>query len=420
VNWEYFPFSETDAPAAAALAASPLNPQRLIVSMIDGEIFGSENGGTTWQRRFGVPGGPAGTGLRFDPRADSIVYAGFGSSGFWKSWDTGLHWTHIPGNLPLSLSVQSLDVDPSDSAIFLGTDQGIFKSLDGGEDWTASTGIPPGVSVTTLRSREPVVVAGTPGAGLYESDDSGATWTRVSAGPSAVTALDVSPSGIFFAGGTDSGIFVRNASGAWSSSRAGLFGTGAQFVEADENDADTVYAFLDHLAVSHDRGVTWKVSSGLDLSDYPRKFVVLDSRRMVAIAGESVFTTDDGGDSWSLVPGVADPIDLQLDPSSPGRLLLLTDGDLRASTDFAASWVSLSPPRGSGFSSFLVDRKRGGVLYVGDYSSGVLKTEDGGASWAESNSGIVPQFGQFLTAIGSDDSSLLFASDDYVGGCPDA
>lgn len=422
IVWESFDFPSV----ATALAASMETSGRLLAGTLDGQIFGSEDGGQTWQRRFIAPGGQKATSIRFDPRSDSIVYAGFGAVGLWRSSDAGHSWTHIRGDLPLVLSVQALDVDARDSAVFLGTDKGVFKSLDGGTHWATSTGIPQGNVVSAIRSNEPVVVAGTAGVGLFESTDNGLSWNRVAAGPATVTALDVSPQGTFFAGGVDSGIVVRNSQGEWVSSSAGLFGTLAWFVQADKSDSDSVYAFLDHLAVSHDRGVTWSVSSGLDISSI-QKFVVLDSERVVAIDGQWIFETEDGGGSWSqsLIPGGSNAIDLQLDSSTPRRILLLTNSDLLASSDFGKTWTSLSPPKGLAFTTYytglLVDPNRNGLFYLSEGLTGIFKTDDGGVTWTASNSGLPSSFnGSFaLDSIGTSDSSVIFASSDGgSGGCP--
>ncbi|MGH7487226.1 MAG: WD40/YVTN/BNR-like repeat-containing protein, partial [bacterium] len=139
ITWESFPFPGT---FATALAASPSTAGRLLAATLDGVIFGSEDGGQIWQRRFIVPGSPSGTCLRFDPTSDSTVYAGFGSHGLWKSSNAGLNWMHVQGDLPAGLSVTAIDVDPRDSAIFLGTDKGLFRSIDGGVHWTPAAGVP--------------------------------------------------------------------------------------------------------------------------------------------------------------------------------------------------------------------------------------------------------------------------------------
>lgn len=80
--------------------------------------------------------------IAFDPGDANVVYAtyaGFGGPHVWKSTDAGSSWTAIDGNGQASIPdipVHCLVVDPSrPGRIFLGTDLGVFVSLNGGAHW---------------------------------------------------------------------------------------------------------------------------------------------------------------------------------------------------------------------------------------------------------------------------------------------
>ncbi|MEZ5465355.1 MAG: hypothetical protein R3F22_09090 [Lysobacteraceae bacterium] len=82
--------------------------------------------------------------LTFDPAQPDTVYATYSTFGgvhVWRSEDAGINWQPLDGEgadqLP-DIAVHSLAVDPDNSQrLFLGTDLGVFVSVDGGRNWAA-------------------------------------------------------------------------------------------------------------------------------------------------------------------------------------------------------------------------------------------------------------------------------------------
>jgi photosystem II stability/assembly factor-like uncharacterized protein len=83
----------------------------------------------------------------------------------------GADWEDVGAGLPL-IPANSVAIDPLDSArIFVGTDIGVYQSMDGGDTFTPfMAGLPLGMVVTDLEiSAEPhVLVAGTYGRGAWK------------------------------------------------------------------------------------------------------------------------------------------------------------------------------------------------------------------------------------------------------------
>lgn len=81
--------------------------------------------------------------VAYDPTDKNIVYATystFGGSHVWKSTNGGESWSPIDGSggsgIP-DLPVHCIVVDPSNTArLYVGSDLGVFVSLDGGATWT--------------------------------------------------------------------------------------------------------------------------------------------------------------------------------------------------------------------------------------------------------------------------------------------
>jgi photosystem II stability/assembly factor-like uncharacterized protein len=112
------------------------------------------NGGSSWSS-ITVPG-PSYSGasnyagtqawydniLAVDPNNQNTLYAG--GIDFWKSTDGGSSWTqktnwYVQGGAPpyVHADHHAIAFDPSNSNIlYLGTDNGIFKTTDGGNTWT--------------------------------------------------------------------------------------------------------------------------------------------------------------------------------------------------------------------------------------------------------------------------------------------
>jgi hypothetical protein len=82
------------------------------------------------------------TSVTFDPRDAQTVYATYGNFGgahVYRSTDGGTNWQPLDGSADLTLPdipVHSMVVDPDDSSrLYLGTDVGVFVSIDGGQRW---------------------------------------------------------------------------------------------------------------------------------------------------------------------------------------------------------------------------------------------------------------------------------------------
>ncbi len=154
--------------------------------------------------------------LVFDPAASEKVYlAAF--DGVYRSVNSGVDWEKIyTGPNPPQSAVLCLAVDPSNpDVIFAGTLAGIARSSDGGETWDRPGGrianlVISRIAVHPFDSR--IVLAGTAGYGIFKSSDGGGEWTQVlaraGAGANRVLAVEFAPSQpeVIYAG-TMSGIY---------------------------------------------------------------------------------------------------------------------------------------------------------------------------------------------------------------------
>ncbi len=126
------------------LAADPANPGHLYASTTL-DVHKTVDDGQTW---FPINEGfvrPRVYALTVDPRSRDTLYAGTWTSEVYKSVDAGLTWVQMNGGLARDAAITSmviyheLDVegDRPTGVLFAGTDgAGVFRSTDGGIEWT--------------------------------------------------------------------------------------------------------------------------------------------------------------------------------------------------------------------------------------------------------------------------------------------
>jgi photosystem II stability/assembly factor-like uncharacterized protein len=167
-----------------SLAESLLKEGLVFVGTDDGVIQVTEDAGSTWTMIRKFPGVPEYTFVsdilpdRFDA---NNVYASFDNIQrddfkpyLLKSTDKGRSWTSIAGNLPDNHTVHTIAQDFVDpDLLFVGTEFGVFFTLDGGKTWTQlKSGIPTiKVPDIVIQERECDLVLATFGRGFYILDD---------------------------------------------------------------------------------------------------------------------------------------------------------------------------------------------------------------------------------------------------------
>ena len=90
----------------------------------------------------------------------------------WKSTDYGQTWRSIAGNIPLG-PINVIREDPKNvEHLFVGTDLGVYLSIDGGKQYhTLSHRLPTTfVSDLIIHPRDDIIVISTHGRGMYAMD----------------------------------------------------------------------------------------------------------------------------------------------------------------------------------------------------------------------------------------------------------
>lgn len=136
-NWEGLTTGSSNK--ITAIGLSPFDSTRMMIGTVTGELRYSHNDGAQWTRSTGIPSRFV-TSIVYDITNAGRIYATY--SGFstanghvFRSTDDGATFVDISSNLP-NIPVNSIAIDPQNpDHLFIGTDIGVFASLNGGQFW---------------------------------------------------------------------------------------------------------------------------------------------------------------------------------------------------------------------------------------------------------------------------------------------
>ncbi len=169
-----------------AIAIAPTNKddnnQVFYVGSNLGEVWVDlHNGKDGWPLlNAGLPAAPV-TSITVSPQNPQIAYVTFGGSGsyshLWETINAGRSWFSIQGNLPM-VPTYSFVTDPRPQPqagapighLYVGTEVGVFVSVDGGKSWQRLGQGLPNVPVVAMQFNQKLeeLVVGTQGRGAFE------------------------------------------------------------------------------------------------------------------------------------------------------------------------------------------------------------------------------------------------------------
>lgn len=183
-----------------SIVIHPTTPNTMWVGSVSGGIWKTTDGGASWQIQTDFLTNMAVASMVIDPTNPNILYAGTGEkvssynvfnrgNGIFKTTDGGTTWTQLANTADNTefWYVSRLAISPADHNILLAaTYYGIYRSLNGGVDWTQETdfgGCCDGMDVDFNPSDGTKAVAGTLQGGAWYSTNSGDTWTMATGLP---------------------------------------------------------------------------------------------------------------------------------------------------------------------------------------------------------------------------------------------
>jgi uncharacterized repeat protein (TIGR01451 family) len=382
-----------------------------------GGAYKSSDGGTTWQSlMFHQPSLAVGS-IAIDPGDNNTVYVGTGEANFSDSYygagvlkttDSGAlgdaSWQNLgraqfvfsPGG---GATIGRMIVDPTNTnQVYAATNQGFFRSTDGGGVWNEVLNGLPGTTVSDIvmdPTTTPVTLyAGVPNSGIYRSVDAGLNWNLAATGlPAAGSlgriAMAIAPSNtqIIYAG-------IQNSAG---SNLLGVYRTdngGTQWGQVTGMPNYCNFCWYANVLEVHPTNPNLLLAGGLNL-------------------WRGTVTLNMGTYSWTNNPGQIpglhpDQHAIAFDPSDNTVVYVGNDGGLYRSTDTGNNFTRLSigaitqhqgvalHPAQPNFSSS-GSQDNGNMLYTGDVINwtDVGPVCDGG--WTAMSQSPVPPHEVYIT-----------------------
>ena len=328
-------------------------------------------------------GQPNGNGrinaIAFHPTNADKIYIGAPAGGFWITEDGGNSWTSHTDDMP-TLGVSSIVIDfTNPSVIYMGTGDrdasdavgmGVFKSTDGGINWTEWNNGMGNATVGRLLmhpANHNIIFAAT-SKGLYKTTDAGENWYQVKSGnfkevvfkandPNIVFA---SKGGEFYRSDNSGESFVEITSGIGTASR-GVIGVSpadanvVYFHTVSGSEFNAIYrstdAGLNFTEMSNSPNImSWGCNGGsggqgwydLDLAVDP------NNANIVYSGGVNVWKSINGGSNWSInshwvgscsVPAVHADCHVLEFSATDGNLYAGNDGGFYFTANGGTNWI---------------------------------------------------------------------------------
>ncbi len=427
-----------------AIAVDPHDSNHVWAGAAAGGVFESRDAGNTWTPVFdGRPVLNVGA-LAAHPTNSDIVYVGTGEAngagysydgeGVYRTLDGGVSWQHL--GLAETRRIGRIAIDPVDpQRVFVAAAggvyvpdefRGVYRSTDGGMTWTKVLFVAPTAGAIDVAidpanpsriyaaiwehySTPTKWVAGGLNSGIWQSQDGGDSWTRLTNGlpksastvgriglavaashPQTVYALYIDDPGDLI------GIYkTTNAGVSWAKLNASgakqAFGGAGYYcgqIRVDPADENIVYLLDIFWARSTDGGRSFTTGSGTYVDNHD--MVILPDRLYQADDG-GFYRSFDVGVTWFHSPSlpVTQFYDLGIDSVDPRKRFGGSQdmGSLRTTDGGSASWGTILG--GDGFQCEVdpVDPLR---VYCEQAFGNIFRSSDGGNTFIAGFHGLPP------------------------------
>ena len=393
------------------VSVSPANADRVYVLQANGSEFGrmyrSDDGGNTFittvignaasgTNYFGYENNGTGTGgqawydmaMTVNPANANEVH--IGGIICWKSTNGGSSFvSETAWYLPNSIGYNHADVHVLEwvgTTIYSGSDGGIYKSTDYGDNWTdlsVGLGVRQFYRISNSKTNTTIVTGGAQDNGSSVLKSTGwIDWLGADGMDCAISPLDSNT----IIGTSQYGSLYRTTNGGTSYSGISAPASGNWVTPlVMESNSNNLYVGWNGVYRSTDLGTTWTKISGTVISSNVSVLAISPSNPnyIYAAVGSTVYVTKNGGSSWvrytapSTVNSIAihhsNPEKVWVASNSPNQVLVSTNA-CSTYTNIASNLPAIAAR------SIVVDNSADEGLYVG-MNIGIYYTNKNSTTW---------------------------------------
>lgn len=373
-----------------------------------GGLYRSLNSGTTfslmssspnifdWSTTGNGTGGQGWYDIAIDAspsNADEIIAGGVNS---WKSTNGGANWVlnshwYGGGGKPYVHADLHYVLYTSGTTCYLGTDGGVSKTSNNGQNWTEINGnmnIAQMYKIGLASTNSSKLITGHQDNGSNLLN--GSNWSQVYGGDGMDCFIDWNNNNTLVAS-TQNGGFTRSINGGanWSAIVSGLSGTPAWVapIVQDPISANTYYCGYQNVFKSTNQGNTWTVISNFNTTLDEIKVSPLNPNIIFATSTNAIWKTSNGGTTWSNITpiniiGNNQITDLTMDNLNPNNIYITLSGysvgiKVLASYNGGSTWIN--------YSQGLPNIPTNCIVYLKNSPQGLYLGTDVGVYYREAN-----------------------------------
>ncbi|HEY3250564.1 MAG TPA: T9SS type A sorting domain-containing protein, partial [Ignavibacteria bacterium] len=443
------------------IAIHPTDPQTVYIGTANGGVWKSTNFCQSWTGIFDNQNTSSIGAIAIDPANPNVIYCGTGENnslrsyypgtGIYKSTNAGVSWIFI--GLQNSYSFGNISINPSNTQIIYAavvgstrrknTERGIYKSTNGGANWTQSLYHSDSVGAIDVvvdpsnpnkifgamwerQRREDYIKYGGPMTALYVSTNAGASWSVVNGGfPSNASdlgrvALDICASNsqvvyalTAYANGNSRGLYKTTDGGTnWSLINSGVASSSnyAWFnrpCKVNPGNANMVICGGLSMHLSNNGGTSFSTIATSHVDQHAIAFAPSNTNLIVVGNDGGIDYSTNGGTSWlaSNTLPITQFYAGDIDNNNPNTILGGSqDNGTNRTTGPVGSWQSIYG--GDGFYC-LVDYNNSMNVYASSQNGGLGRSTNGGNSFLGATSGLDLTYSNWMTPYVMDKNTPL-------------